>query len=289
LQKPHPVPTQNPVSGGSKDANSAPTEPPDDKISSKLEVLMRREREAMDRERLAKEKEETLQEKLKRIEEFESLKSSPLKALEALGLNYDEISRTVLQDGQLPPDVQVKRVEEKFESYKAEQEKAKEEAKLQEQKRAEEQEQQVITSFKSDITTYLKDNSARYELIKFEEQEDLVFNVIDEHYKRTLDPESGVGKVMSIKEAADKVELWLEQKYERSRSVNKIKGLWGMLPKAIQEQAQKPTSAMQTQKPRTLTNNISATPAPIKRVPVSDEERIQRAIAYAKGLRPDLR
>lgn len=278
------------TTGVSTDASPQQVPQQDDKLASKLEILLKRERDAVDRERLAKQKEIEIEEKLKRITEFDSSKTNPKKALELLGLSYDELTQSLLNDGSIPPEAQVRKLEEKFEQYKSEQEKTEDARRAQAQKDSEAQEQRVIGEFKGQINQYLKDNLTRYELIQFEEQQELVYNVIDEHYTRTTDPDTGIGKVMSIQEAADKVELWLEGKYERSRGVNKIKTLWSMLPKAAQAQVEKQAKTGEPTKPRaTLTNQLTATPAQPRKVPISDEERVQRAIAYAKGLRPDLR
>lgn len=279
-------PTQ--TGGGSTDANSAPqSQPPDDKLASKLEILLKREQQAMERERSAKEQETGLASKLAKIAEFESVKSGNYKkALELLDTDYDQLTQSMLKDGQVTAEDLVRKLDLKFEQFKTEQQKAEEERQLQENKRAQENEQKVIHDFKGQIRQYVTDNKVRYELTAFEEQEELVFEVIDEHYKRTIDASTGAGKIMSIQEAADKVELFLEQKEQKRRELNKVKTLWGAIPKPVQKKLE---NQVEQQKPKTLTNTLTASPAPQRRVPISDEERVQRAIAYAKGLRPDLR
>ncbi len=262
--------------------------------SNKMEVLIKREQQALQRERQAKALEEELTkqktelaEKLKRYEEFEAKKKNPKEALDLLGLTYDELTQAQLNDGELPPQVEIKKLREEIETYKAQVKSEKDlekEKELGDQKRiAEEREQKAITGFKSEIKTYLGDNAARYELIAFEAQEELVFDVIDEHYNRTVDPETGIGKVMSIQEAADKVEEHLEQKELKRKEVGKVKSLWNVKPKIELP----PRQELQKPQPRTLTNNLSASQGVnIKKTPISDEERVQKAIAYARGLRP---
>lgn len=283
-----PAPTPTPqTSGVSTDATPAPQASPNDKLSSKFEILQKRDQEVLSKLNALKSKEAEIEAKLARITEFESAKGNSKKALELLGLTYDELTQSLLQDGSIPPEAQIRKLDQKLEEFKTEQQKREEEMKAAQEKAAKDREDKVITDFKGEIGQYLEDNSSRYELIKFEEQQDLVFSVIDEHYNRTIDPETGIGKVMTIKEAADKVELFLEQKYEKSRQLNKVKTLWGAVPQALIKKATEKPEALQ-QKPKTLTNNITASPTPQRRVPISDEERIQRAIAYAKTLRPNL-
>ncbi len=262
--------------GASTDAVTPGTTPKDDKVSSKLEILIRREAQALQREQAAKLRESELESKLARIQEFESAKGNSKKALELLGLNYDELTKSVLQDGEIPAEVKIKRVEEKFDKFREEQSLEREKASQLAKAQAEEREKHAITSFKGDIGKYITDNASRYELIAFEGQEDLVFDVIDEHYNRTIDKETGVGKVLSISEAADKVEQHLEQKYEKAKGVSKVKTLWGTIPKEVQNKIVKQEVAQQ--KPRTLTNNLSATVSkPMGRPP--EDQRVQDIVA----------
>jgi hypothetical protein len=255
--------------------------PKDERISSKLEVLIRREKAALERERLAKAKEAELEAKLARFNEFDSLKDNPKKALDLLGLTYEQLTQSLLQDGELPPEIKIKKVEDKVDQFLKAREDEERQRAEQEKKRLEDEQAKVVSQFQDEIKTYLKDNSSRYEFINFEGQQDLVFEVIDEHFARTQ-------KVLSITEAADKVEQYLEDKYNKAKALSKVKTLWGAVPpEALKKAVEQTKSAVQTP-PRTLTNKLSASPStPLKR-PVTDEERIQRAIAFAKGIRPSV-
>lgn len=270
---------------------------PEDKVSSKIDILIRREQQALARERQAKQRETALEEKLKRLEEFESVKTNPKKALELLGLDYDQLTQTILNDGHVPPDVHIKKLEDKFDSFKSAQEQA-EQRRVQEAENAQKQNLEVATgNFKKEINQYLDDNKDRYEYTHFEGAQDLVFEVIDEHYNRTQRSHAeelaklgesvyqAVGKVLSISEAADKVEQHMEQKYNRAKELNKTKTLWGAVPQGTLRDAAKPEPREQ-KKPATLTNNMSASAQSPRKTPLNDDERVQKAIAYAKSLRP---
>lgn len=278
-----------------------------DKVSSKIEILIRREAQARAYEQRLKEEQAKFEQRLKEFEEkqnkyneFESIKKDPKKALSALGLTYDEITQAHLNDGELPPSVQIQKLREEIEQYKLQQKEAetlKEEKAAQEAKaKAQAQEQEVVENFKKEIATYVEDNSSRYEFIKFENELDLVYDVVDEYYTRTLaaaqkqfelgeiTEDKVVGRVMSIKEAADKVEAHLEAKYNKAKELSKTKALWGTIPKETQKQVVQ--EAKKTQPPKTLTNQLSAT-APVQKPKFrTDQERIQDAIAFARGLRP---
>lgn len=285
-------------------AEPVKTEAPnrDERISSRLEVLIRREQAAVNRERSAKAKEADIEAKLKRIEEFESSRENPDKALELLGLNYDEITRARLNDGEIPADVKIKKVEEKFDAFRKAQEEAEkkrtEEYQLDQKRQAEAQEAKAISEFRGDLGAYVKDNSSRYEYINFEGKEgiDLVFSVIDTHYQRTLsasakelaeigeDTSKAVGKIMTMAEAADKVEAHYEKREFDKRNLKKSQSIWGAIPKEIQNEVAKQVSKP-GQPPKTLTNQLSATPSASRKGPLTDEERVQRAVAYARSLR----
>lgn len=291
LEKTSPPPETKVETGAVSTEANPQSSSQDGKVSSKLEVLIRREQEARfleleARKRMAdvEARQKEIEAREQRLKEFESAKTSnSSKALELLGMNYDELTQSQLKDGQIPPEVQIKRIEDQFKQFQTKQEEEKSKQQEEAQRRAKEQEEQAIKGFKSEITTYLSDNKARYELIDFEGQHDLVFEVIDEHYRRTLDPETGIGKVMKIQEAADKVEQWLEDKYNRSRETSKVKALWSAVPKSAIEQAVKSNTKPVQQSPRTLTNNLSSQQTPMKRAtPLSDQERVERAIQFAR-------
>lgn len=263
----------------------------DEKVSSKLHVLVQREKQAMERERIAKQKEAEFEVKARafsdresKISEFESLKSTnPMKALELLGLSYQDLTKVALQDGEIPAEVQVRKVEEKFDSYIKAQEAAELQRAEDSKRQAAQREEQVISDFKSEINTFVDSDPKKYELVKFEGLQDYIYLTIDEHYNRTVDPQTGIGKIMSIKDAADKVESMLEKKYEDAKKLEKFKT---QAPSLASQVVKQQSFNIRPQQPRTLTNQQSATPTNARTRPLTDDERIAKAIAYAKGLRP---
>lgn len=258
----------------------------DEKVSSRLEVLIKREQQALARERQAKQIEAELEAKMKafedrenRVKEFETAKTSnSKKALELLGMDYDQLTQSHLNDGAIPPEVQIKKLEERIEHMRLKNEEAEKRRSDETLKYQELQQQKVINDFKSEITSYVKDNSDRYENIAFEEAEDEVFALIDKHYSRTIDPETGIGKVMDIKEAADKVEEFFEKRELERKKLKKAQALWGITPPAAKKELEKQANKT-FQLPKTLTNNLSANTQPRQTRPLSDDERVQRALA----------
>lgn len=276
--------TAPPVEG--KDTPQAPpAQVKDDRVSSKLEVLIKREREALRLENLAKQKQLELDSDLKRLEEFGRIKSDPLKAIEFLGFTPEQFAQIQTNNGQIPVDVEVQKLKQEIEKLRSERAQDKTELQLAEERRAKEENERIVTSYKSQIGEYLKENESRYEFITFENQQDLVFEVINEHYARTS-KDGEEGEILSIQQAADKVEQHLEDRYNRAKKLNKVQTLWGAIPKETQKELAKQTIKPQTPPPqtRTLTNQLSATPSTPRKTPITDEERVKKAIAYANQL-----
>lgn len=263
----------------------------DDRVSSKLDILIKREAQAIARERAAKDQEKTIEEKLKRIADFEGAKNSPKKALELLGMNYDELTQSMLKDGEVPPEVEIRKLKEELAEFKKQTESTRqtdqEREQLEKKRQQETLEAQATNNFKGEINSYLDENKARYEYIAFEGSQALVYEVIDTHYNRSIDENTGKGKIMPIAEAADKVEHWLEKKELERQKLSKSQAFWktSMVPKKLSEELSK-QETKPSQTPKTLTNNLSATPQSPRKFPLTDDERVQKAIAYAKGLRP---
>lgn len=303
LDAPGSSPATTPAVGAS---DSSPK--PDDKVSGKFQAIIQREKKALALERSAKNilnsaeaRAKELESREARISEFESLKkTNPMKALEMLGLSYQDLTQIALADGNVTPDLKIKQLEEKLNGFSQAQEADKRAQLEASQKQQEQQHAHTIDKFKVEIGNYLKENANRYELIAFEQSDELVYDVIDEHYNRTLkaaqtkaeedgeDVSSIRGEIMTIADAADKIEAHLEKKYDKARELKKVQALLApRIEKALSSVA-KPTLTPSRQMPKTLNNNLSATPAAPRKSAVSDDERIARAIAYAKGLRPAL-
>jgi hypothetical protein len=274
-----PEATPVPEATGQPIQEAKPQGQEDNKLSGRLEILMRREQGILQKERQVKDLEAQIQEKLKLLDKFEEAKKGNSKtALELLGLDYNQLSESILKDGQIPPEVHVKKLEEQIEELKKGREQDLLSREEEKKKLQAEAEQKAITDFKGQIDTYLKDNKSRYELTHFWEMEDLVYEVIDEHYTRTLDPETGTGKVLSIKEAADKVEEHLEKKFTKAKEVEKVKALWGAIPKNAQDTLAKQLATKDKQPPKTLTNNMA--PAPTTKPPrLNEEQRVRDIVA----------
>jgi hypothetical protein len=274
----------------------------DEKIAGRLDILISREQRAISQERQAKAQiaeltklRAELEADRARINEFDSIKKAgnAKLALEKLGMSYDEITKAMLADGQVPPEVEIKKLRGDLDGLKASQEQERQRLLDQQKQYALTQETKAIDDFKSEINTFITDNSNRYELINFDNHQDEVYELIDAHYTRTQtahakeleaqgkDPSQAVGKVMKIAEAADKIEEFYEKREIERKKLAKLQALWGAVPKESLAKAVSEARGIETKKPspRTLTNNQAAQLAPQRPRPKTDDERVQAAIA----------
>lgn len=294
-----------------KTSPSPQAEKAPEKISPQVLAMIRREKRATEIERRNKESETSLQAKLSsfaereaRLEKFEALKkTNPMEALDLLGLSYQDLTQIALADGNVTPDVQVKQMDERLTQFIKSQEMAAQIQTEAQQKQAQAEMTKTTDTFKKEISKYLKDHSDRYELIQFEQDEASVFDVVEEHYERTRkekvassgDP-TAVGEVLSIADAADRVEGFHEQNSEKRAGLKKTQAIYQRAYNQAKQDLQKQTANpfqvpgyLRTPQPpaqKTLTNQLSATPSPSRGAPLTDEERKAKAIAYARGLRP---
>ncbi len=281
----------------------------DEKIAGRLEMLISREQRAIHQERQAKATiaeltrlRAELEADRNRIGEFDSIKKTgnAKLALEKLGMSYDEITKAMLSDGQVPPEVEIKKLRGDLDGIKQERENDRQKQLEQQKQYALAQETRAIEDFKSEINTYVSDNASRYELINFDNHQDEVYELIDAHYTRTQsahakelelsgkDPSQAVGKVMKIAEAADKIEEFYEKREMEKKKLSKLQALWGSVPKESLAKAVSEARGIETKKPSrpgTLTNNSSAVLAPPRPRPKTDDERVAAAIAAWKASR----
>ena len=145
------------------------------------------------------------------------LRQNPLKALESVGLSYDKLTELALNDGKLTPDMQMKLMREELETdYKSKFEDL-ENRLVEKEKGLEEQRYEDIKlGFQNEIESFVNSNGEEYELIKANDANDVVYEVIEEHYNET-------GKILDIKEAAEAVESYLEEEATKLLQLSKVR------------------------------------------------------------------
>jgi len=199
-------------------------------------------------------------------------KQNPLKALEAMGIKYDDLVNYVL-NGEKPTP------EQEFSSLKGEIQKLREEQENRELERdrmakadAEKAYEETISAFKTKVTEHITGNPDKYELIALHEAEALVFDTIEEYFNSS-------GKIMAIDKASELVEQYLEEQFESTLS--KAKKFQNKFAPKKDDQPQ----TTQSKGPSPTLNNTVAvsSSAPSFLPPKTEQERLQRALAKLSG------
>jgi len=173
------------------------------------------------------------------------LKKDPLRALEDMGLSYDKLTELALNDGKLTPEMQMRLMREELEGdYRKKFEEL--ENRLIEKEKSDEQRRydDIQRGFQNEIEDFVESNADRYELIKANEANDIIYDVIEEHYNDT-------GRILDIEEAAEAVESYLEEEAEKIFKLGKFRSKFGIENDFEQEESPRQSQV-------TLSNAMSA-------------------------------
>ena len=209
-----------------------------DQFASKFAALSRKEKALRDREA---EYESKFEEMERRLAEYETqsqepevdweqlLRRDPLRALEEAGLGYDKLTELSLNDGKLTPDMQMAAMREEIErDYRRKFEDLEERLHAKEEAEAEEYYNSVQENFQHEIGSFINENNEAYELINASEANELVYDVIEEHYNET-------GRILDLKDAADAVESYLEEEAGKLMKLKKLSGRLDYNPEELFE------------------------------------------------------
>lgn len=130
----------------------------------------------------------------------------PLKAVELLG-------QSVI--GQAAPELQVSAVKDEAAEARAAVEALRQELAEKDKKTQEEEYNRAVADFKADVKAFVDEHKDAYELTDLYGQHDLVFKAVEDEYKAT-------GKELSLKDAAEKVEKFLEEQASKAFTAKKF-------------------------------------------------------------------
>lgn len=242
----------------------------DPKFASRFAALTRREQAARKVEMENKERET----RYKAWDDEQKLMTdNPLEYLAKKGLTFDKLTQLALNDGKKPAEMRVQELEEKIEKKEQERIKAEQDAA---QKNYETQK----TTFVTNIGSFLKANESDYELsLAEDESSELIYNVIETQYQRTKE-QTGQGRIMTIKEAADWVEKSFEEVIDTKYSkLTKVKNKFA--PPAMPPAPAAPGTA--PKQSSTLTNTqASSVPTPSTKQVMTIEESKREAAKILK-------
>lgn len=196
-----------------------------------------------------------------------SYKTNPLAVLEDHGLSYKELTDFILNNNTVSTETQIKAIQEKLEESEKRRELDRKESLEREQQRAAAREAQVIEEFKGEIGSYLQRESDKFELTNLYDSADLVYDTVEEYFAKT-------NKVLSIPEACDLVEAYLEKQVEKSLATKKLSSK----VQRTQEPTVTPQRPAATQ--RTISNQQYTSSSPtLVSSPRVENDRIARAMA----------
>jgi hypothetical protein len=241
----------------------------DDKLSSKFAALSRKEKAIRQQELQLKQQmqqwqqqlEAERQEKEKLKQEYEqyrtSMKNSPLQKLQEEGFSFEDLTNMQLNEQNPTPEMLIKRTKAELEqSYKSEIEALKRQIEETEKKKQEEAESRTVEQYKRQINDHISVNADKYEMITMNEASELVFEVAEQYYNQE-------GRLLSVEEAADYTEKYLEEEARRLMNAKKLQQQLGQPPKNNSEPPKKEASM-------TLSNNLST------EVPVGNQKKLSR-------------
>lgn len=206
--------------------------------TSQFSTIIKKEKQILREKRALKEQQMAFEaEKQKwadeqaRLQRFKEL-SNPLDALKEKGWTYEDLTNYVLSGEKTPPEKLIADVKKELEDLKTAQQREKEQLILQAKEAAEKEQQQIIENFKAQTNDFIVQNKDTYELINLHDAQEVVFATVEEHWAKEVERynkevEEGVTqprqpKVLSMKEACDVVEKYLEENISKSLQTKKL-------------------------------------------------------------------
>ena len=230
----------------------APPEPAPDPFSRRFAQLAREQKKLRQERDEMKRVQQELDARKSTVSSFDDLqrlaRENPYEVMQKLGLDYEALSRQVLQDGEITPEQkmagEMKRLRDEIDAMKAER------AELTKQQEAKKY-QDTYATFVDEIKTFV-DNTSEFDFVKANNAYHVVAEVMQEHYNSTQE-------VMSYDDATKLVEDYYEAEAEKYLKVPKLEQrLKERYAPAKTEpeagQAEEEAQASEKTPPKTLTN-----------------------------------
>ncbi len=202
IPAPAPAPAAAAPSGAKPEgapAAPAPGEKQEPQMSARFAALAKKEKEVRAQAARVKEAEA----KLKAFEERESAyRADPMKLLQDFGHTYQGLTERILNDGNPTPAQVAQAVNKDIQAIRSDLQRRDQEAAAKAAQARTQAEAEAVAGFREEVNDFVKAEPDTYELINLYGQQGLVFDTVEAHYKET-------GKMLSLKDAADKVEQYL--------------------------------------------------------------------------------
>lgn len=255
--------------------SAEPAAPQQSKLEEQFAALMARDRELTTRERALRDKERDVEQRTAGMVSLEDLKRDPQGTIAKAGLSFQQLVDMQINGGKPTADMAIQTLTEQVQALTRQFQERDETAKT---TAAETEKQQAVDDFKGSIKSWVDEHTSECPIVSAENQIDLVYSVIDNHYRET-------NRVLEVADAVKYVEEYLRPQRE---STWKALGLSPSDPPPESdpkdEQKGDPQSAETSgqraegqPRTRTLTNNQTAVSTPPVEHLLSDEESIARA------------
>ncbi len=226
-------------------------------VRKKEQRLQKLQKDLENRDREFATTRQSIEDRLKQIEAREAeLDQDPVKFLSKKGLTFDDLARRFLNDGKATPEEAARRMaQQQSETAKAYEERiAKLEAKIEERDVG-----RAVSIYRSDIKGAL--DAPELELLRsYDGAEDEVFEYAAKHAQKT-------GQALTPRDAALRIQAELQKRLEKLGSHQVVRNLLlnangsGVQQRqAVSGQGQVPRGNGSPSGPKTLTNNLAATP-----------------------------
>ena len=198
----------------SSDAGTPP-EPAPDPFSRRFAQLAREQKKLRQERDEMKRVQQELDARKNTVSSYDDLqklaRENPYEVMQKLGLDYEALSRQVLQDGEITPEQkmagEMKRLRDEIDSMKAER------AELVKQEEAKKY-QDTYSTFVDEIKSFVE-NTSEFDFVKANNAYHVVAEVMQEHYNSTQE-------VMSYDDATKMVEDYYEAEAEKYLAVPKL-------------------------------------------------------------------
>ncbi len=247
-------------------------EKPKEYASDSFAALARKEKSIVKaRQEIAAQKAEFEREKAsaaKEREEFtrwkqlkDNAKLDPDAYLSEAGLSYGSLTERNLKGG-VDPNAILEKTTQKLSEFEKKLQEKEEKAAEEQKTRAQQDYETNVKKFVEGIYDFVEQDKENFELIKLNNQQNLIWEVIQAGYSR--------GQELTVKQAAEKVETYMTEQIEKALSAKKFQGKYSKVVK--EEEPVKPGSP-------TLTNNATSTTPSTKARMLTEQERIANAMA----------
>lgn len=204
--------------------------PPADPLAPKFAALARRDKELKAAQQAAAAREAALAEREAKLKAFEESQKrwedDPIDFLDKSGVSIEKLADLIAAGPKPKESKEVAELRKQVEAL------AKERAEAQEREKAQ-QAEAARANYRKDMADFVAKNADKYELLaeKGEEGQELLFEVVQQHWRKTFKDTNGQApEMLTFEQAAD----WVEKSYEREVETtmsSKAKKIQAMLQK----------------------------------------------------------